>query len=63
MTEETKLTAYCMKCKVKQEIQDPEAVFTAKSQPATRGICSACGTKMFRMGRTSLHEGMEAPQS
>ncbi len=63
MTEETKLTAYCMKCKVKQEIQEPEAVFTAKSQPATRGTCPVCGTKMFRMGRTSLHEGLTPPQN
>jgi DNA topoisomerase I len=56
------LEAYCVKCKTKREIKDPEAVFTDNATPATRGICPACGTKMFRMGRTPAHEGMEAPE-
>jgi DNA topoisomerase-1 len=55
--------AYCVKCKEKREILQPEATFTASGSPGTRGICSVCGTKVFRMGRTEQHEGLEPPPS
>jgi DNA topoisomerase I len=60
--EEDILEAYCVKCKTKREIQDPQAVFTDHATPATRGKCPVCGTSMFRMGRTPAHEGMQAPE-
>jgi DNA topoisomerase-1 len=60
--EEHILEAYCVKCKAKREIQDPQAVFTDHGTPATRGTCPDCGTGMFRMGRTPAHEGMQAPE-
>jgi DNA topoisomerase-1 len=56
------MEAYCMKCKVKREIQDAKAVFTANGTPATQGICPECGTKLFRMGRTEAHEGLTPPE-
>lgn len=56
------MEAYCVKCKEKREMQEPEAVFTDGGVPATRGVCPVCGTKMFRMGRTEAHEGMQAPE-
>jgi DNA topoisomerase-1 len=56
------LEAYCVKCKTKREIQDPQAVFTENGAPATKGVCPVCGTKMFRMGRTEAHNGLEPPQ-
>lgn len=56
------MEAYCVKCKGKREIQDPEAVFTSTGTPATRGICPVCGTKIFRMGRTDAHEGLTPPK-
>lgn len=40
---------------------NPEAVFTAKGQPALKGTCPECGTVLFRMGKTPLHEGLVAP--
>jgi DNA topoisomerase-1 len=58
MADEVKFEAYCVKCKVKREIAEPQAVFTAKGQPALEGKCPVCGTRMFRMGRTDLHAGM-----
>ncbi len=61
MTEQNKIEAYCVKCKEKREMAQPTPVFTAKAQPATRGICPECGTNMFRMGRTAMHEGMTPP--
>jgi DNA topoisomerase-1 len=54
--------AYCMKCKTKREIMEPEATFNAASAPVTRGICPVCGTKLYRTGRTPEHEGRQAPK-
>jgi DNA topoisomerase-1 len=56
------MEAYCMKCKTKREIQNPEATFNAKASPVTVGICPVCGTKLYRMGRTPAHEGLTPPE-
>lgn len=61
MPEEIQVEAYCVKCKTKRAMEQPTPVFTAKAQPATRGACPQCGTNMFRMGRTALHEGLTPP--
>ncbi len=61
MTEE-KLFAYCLKCKEKREMKDPEPLFLANGAPATRGTCTVCGSKLFRMGRTPAHEGLPKPE-
>lgn len=55
------MEAYCFKCKTKREIQDPAPGFNAKGSPVTTGVCGVCGTKMFRMGNTPAHEGLEKP--
>ena len=34
-------------------------MFTINGSPATQGVCPECGTKMFRMGRTPAHEGLD----
>jgi DNA topoisomerase-1 len=51
--------AYCVKCKRKREILNPEPTFTVNGVPATRGVCPVCSTGLFRMGRTEAHEGLE----
>ena len=56
------MEAYCVKCKTKREIQQPEAVFTKTGTPATRGVCPVCGTTLFRMGKTEAHAGLEPPE-
>ena len=56
------MKAYCMKCKEKRDMKDAEAVFTKKGSAATKGVCTTCGTKMFRMGKTEAHEGLEPPK-
>jgi DNA topoisomerase I len=56
------MEAYCMKCKEKREIRNPEAVFTSTGTPATKGQCPVCDTKQFRMGRTPAHEGLTPPE-
>ena len=55
------MEAYCMKCKTKREMKDPVASFNAKASPVTIGVCSVCGTKLYRMGRTDAHEGLPPP--
>jgi DNA topoisomerase I len=57
------LEAYCVKCRVKREIQDPVAGFNKNGTPVTRGTCPVCGTRMNRMGRTEEHTGLTPPQS
>jgi DNA topoisomerase I len=56
------MEAYCMKCKTKREIQNPEATFNAKASPVTIGTCPVCGTKLYRMGKTTAHEGLTPPK-
>ncbi len=56
------LEAYCVKCKAKREIQNPQAEFNAVGAPVTRGVCPVCGTGLYRMGRTEAHEGKTAPK-
>lgn len=47
---EKKMEAYCVKCKAKREMKDPEAITMKNGKPATKGTCPECGTKMFRIG-------------
>jgi DNA topoisomerase-1 len=42
-------------------MDNPQAVFTENGAPATRGVCTVCGTTQFRMGLTDAHQGMTAP--
>lgn len=56
------MEAYCVKCKEKREIVDPTPDFNSRGTPVTTGKCPVCGTKMYRIGRTEMHEGMEPPE-
>ena len=44
------MQAYCMKCRKKREMKDTKAVKMKNGKPATKGVCSVCGTKMYRIG-------------
>lgn len=55
------LFAYCVKCKAKRELQDPEPYFTESGRPAVRGTCPVCGTRMTRMGRIPAHDALPQP--
>ena len=37
--------AYCLKCRKKREIKNPQNVTLKNKRPATRGTCPNCGTK------------------
>jgi DNA-directed RNA polymerase subunit RPC12/RpoP len=43
--------AYCMKCKKKVEIKNPQKVILKNKRPATKGTCPKCNTKVFRIGK------------
>lgn len=44
--------AYCMKCRKKVEIKNPQQITLKNGRPATSGICPNCGTKVFRIGKS-----------
>ena len=50
------ILAYCIKCKAKREMQNPQPVFLRSGQAAMQGVCGVCGTRLTRMGRTPAHE-------
>jgi DNA topoisomerase-1 len=56
----TENSGYCVKCRKKQQIQSPRAVFLgANSRPAIQGVCPECGTKLTRFGQTPAHDGLD----
>ncbi|MCA9376237.1 MAG: hypothetical protein KC925_04220 [Candidatus Doudnabacteria bacterium] len=44
------MEAYCVKCKEKREMNDPEEITMKNGRPAVKGVCGTCGTKMFKIG-------------
>ena len=40
---------YCMKCKQKREMKDTKEITMKNGVGAMNGVCSECGTKMFKM--------------
>ncbi len=44
-------TAYCMKCRKKVEMRNPNRVTLKNGRPAMQGVCPVCNTKVFRIGR------------
>lgn len=49
MTSTTLNMAYCVKCKAKKEIANPQRVTMRNGRPALQGTCSTCGTKVIRI--------------
>ena len=44
------MQGYCVKCRAKREMRNPQEVTMKNGNKATKGICPVCGTKMFRIG-------------
>jgi hypothetical protein len=61
LEEAEEIEAYCVKCKHKVVMEEPDAVWTSKGMPGTRGTCPDCGTTVFRMGQTAAHREMVRP--
>jgi hypothetical protein len=45
------MQAYCVKCKAKREIKNPEAVVMKNGRSATKGKCPVCGGKVFTFAK------------
>jgi len=45
------MEAYCVKCKAKKEMKDPQEVTLKNGRKAVKGKCPDCGTVMFRIKR------------
>ena len=43
---------YCVKCKAKKDIVDPQDITMKNGRPATQGTCPDCGTKIFKIGKS-----------
>jgi len=43
-------TMYCVKCRAKKEVANPEKVTMKNGKPAMKGKCPTCGTGMYRIG-------------
>ncbi len=49
------MEAYCLKCREKREMNNPNPITMKNGKPATEGICPVCGTRMFKIGKTPAH--------
>ena len=41
---------YCVKCKIKTDNADVEAVTMKNGRPATKAKCAVCGSGKYRIG-------------
>jgi hypothetical protein len=46
------MQAYCFKCRAKRDMRNAKAVTMQNGKPATQGMCSVCGTKMYSFAVT-----------
>ncbi|MBT5201763.1 MAG: hypothetical protein HOM02_08005, partial [Thaumarchaeota archaeon] len=45
------LEAYCVKCKTKRKIKNPQETIMKNGRDAIKGFCSVCNCKVFRIGK------------
>ena len=53
------MQGYCLKCREKRDIQDPQEVTLKNGRPATQGTCSVCGTKITVIGGAKAAQKVE----
>jgi uncharacterized Zn finger protein (UPF0148 family) len=41
---------YCVKCKAKREMKNPQNITMKNGKKAVKGVCPVCGTGVFRIG-------------
>ena len=46
------VTGYCLKDKRKVEMKDPQPITMKNGKPAV-GTCPICGTKIYRIGKST----------
>ena len=45
---------YCLKDKKKVEMKDPVPITMKNGKPATVGTCPFCGTKIYKIGKSTV---------
>lgn len=50
------IEAYCVKCKEKREIENPQEIVLSNNKHAISGSCSTCSTKLFKFGGGKLSQ-------
>ncbi len=60
--DEEEIEAYCMSCREKTPMENPQPIWTRRGAPGLRGTCAHCGTTVFRMGKTAAHERLRRPK-
>ncbi len=58
---EEPITAYCMKCKARRPVENPEPIYLPSGRPAIRGRCPVCGSTLARLGRIPAHSELPDP--
>jgi DNA topoisomerase-1 len=48
----SQVQAYCVKCKTKRDIVNPQPAYNRRGTPGVKGTCPVCGTTLWHMGRT-----------
>ncbi len=51
------MQGYCMKCREKREMQDPQQVTLKNGREAQQGSCAVCGTAIAVLGRAQAARG------
>ncbi len=47
------MEAFCLKERKKVEMMDPKQITMKNGKPATQGVCPSCGTKIFKIGKST----------
>ncbi len=47
------MEAFCLKERKKVEMKDPRQITMKNGKPATQGVCPSCGTKIFKIGKST----------
>ena len=53
------VTGYCVKCRIKKDMQKIQETILKNGRPAFFGFCPDCETKMFRIGDLSAAKKKE----
>ncbi len=53
--------AYCLNCKTTRRMLEPEATWSVKGQPGTKGRCEVCGRAIYKSGHTPAHDDLPKP--
>ena len=56
------MDGYWLKCREKKGMENPQEVVLNNGRPATNGDCSACGTKMYRIGKAAQSLAVAEPR-